>query len=97
VIQSNLSKNLDAGILLLLIILIGTLSCFKFLDLNDKPLAKCRFSHFSQDVQPRDATFRSGPCRSRDILVWPFQCGDISVTTFLYVNNWLPLFIGMIT
>jgi len=31
--------------------------------------------------------------RPRDILVWLFRCGDISFTTFLYINKWLPLFI----
>jgi len=30
------------------------------------------------------------------ILVWPFQCGEISVTKFLYINNWLLSFIEMI-
>jgi len=31
----------------------------------------------------------------QDVSIWPFRSGDISVTTFLYINN-LTLFIEII-
>ena len=41
----------------------------------------------------RSGLFQSGPFQSQNILVWMFQSGDISVTTFLYTNNLLHSFI----
>jgi len=58
-----------------------------------KLLLIVRFSKSSYGCCPAGTGLFDLPVSVWAVSVWPFRCGDISATTFLYMNNWLHLFI----